>query len=125
LRGPTGLLILLKKTDDFKWIYTKDCDGEAMFEEMLDIMQNKEHWKLTINRVTSDYGSIFHTFGVDEQGRRYVTLRQPTQIDKVAEMFFDDRTKIPETFYLCLRNGLQLCRDSVLTRSVQRSICVA
>jgi hypothetical protein len=97
-RGDKGLIVLGQITDDFKLIHTDDADGHAMYKELMEVLQVQCGWVMTESNPTGDFGSIMHAFSEGPEGRHVVTLTQPTQIKKAAELAFGDLGSVPEVF---------------------------
>ena len=83
-----------------------------------------EKWKLANEKPTVDFNSITHTFSTI-YSHNTVTLTQPSQIEKIANYFFLDKT-IPLTYRALLPEWSEaasiVCPDKLDSTAVLRTM---
>jgi hypothetical protein len=60
--GDKDLILMQKGTDDFKILITNTPGGIALKINFMHVLEVKLGWEMTKQDLTSDYGSILHTF---------------------------------------------------------------
>jgi hypothetical protein len=98
--GDKDLILMQKGTDDFKILITNP--GWCFKINFMHVLEVKLGWEMTKQDLTSDYGSILHTFLPLMAGTQ--SLTQELQIEKVAlstgliERLYLQCTPLPATW---------------------------